>query len=815
MVNNQLFEEIARELDLKIHSKIGALSDYLPSPIEDMPLFQNLQEHLMYVIMSFLSEENVDEEPHELFIQIPINRFSNTTAYGSDEYQKVANQMTTGTIATCLLMSTIGSIINKVKLSESQIQEMAAWDRNNRDQIGTTIICEINGEPQILTFKEWTRPRPRIGNNDALYTYHPQRLGTFWGYKDRDRTIRRIGPNAFRQIRHAYKLKPCRQYNNDDIIIEAKQINELERYKDSIIQYNSVALVHVGRYEPLNEQIPLKSRYFETVRLETDINSIKRSDNTEVIIVFGSKKYRDVQPFRRRATKKIIYIGSEVPSDDIPVYSFSLREMYRYCSMDGLRFEEPQMIRNIQFPWMDETLTNLANYLEILSEQDNDLTVDIKHYVLRLFRSRISSIDFCYETWEDQKYNIDIDVECSSETLDSIKEWCENLVYNSHTNPKMEEIRKMPIPPTLVFGKYWRKHFEYDKNINIYKLDRNVVNTYIKEFKTLSDIDNYIVIDSASYSGGLNDSPIYKAYKHLIKNHLFANVVALYYDCEDNYAQGLVWYLHKEFDCYNSEKRQLYDTDISRQSIVDNNDVIITDTIFTLEDFMDSDDISDRWSDSENKQIIVSFKDNHQDRIDGDILVVETNGFRRDKIQNFEDEDFGSKDISIIYYKKNLDFERYMTAYYDMPQGEDIQFFEKMWKRALREYISRGNRQTLVEDVSRRTGIASDKIKRYLNENCMNKFFESKREMERICSLLSSEGFLPEDKIRWIIAAKRAHDKFKRNGVQLKREILSYKIDPRSNVPMIRRIVSVLDISIDELVNKCLDSGVISNIEIN
>lgn len=814
MVKNQLFEDIVRELDNNIHRRIGPLSDYLPNPIDDMPLFQNFQEHLMYIIMSFLSEEDADEEPQELFIQIPVNKFSNITAYGGDEYQMLANQMTAGTIASCLFMSTIGNLINKVKLTESQIQEMAAWNKNNRDKIGTTIICEINGEPQLLTFKEWTRPRPRVGNNDALYTYHPERLGTFWGYKD-NKKIKKIGRSVFLQVSNAYILKSSRQYIKDDIIDEARQISELARYKDSIPQYNSVAFVHVGRYEPINEKTLLKSRYFETVRLETDINNIKRSDNTEVIIAFGNKKYRDVQPFRRRATKKIIYIGSEPPSDDIPAYSFSFREMYRYCSMDGLRFEEPHMIRKIQFPWMDNTLSALKELLDVLSEEDDNLTEEIRHYILKLFRSRFSSIDFCYETWEDQKYDIDIDIECSSETLDSVKEWCENLVYDSQTNPKMEEIRNLPIPPTLVFGKYWRKHLEYDNNKNIYKLDRNVVNTYIKDFKTLSDIDNCIIIDCASYSRGQNDSPIYKAYKHLIKNHLYANVITLYYDCEDNYAQGLLWYLHKEFDCYNSPKRHLYDTDISKQSIIDNNDVIIPDVIFTLEDFMDSDDISDRWSYSESKQIFVSFKDNHQDRIDGDILVVETNGYRRDKIQNYEDEDFDSKDISIIYYKKNLDFERYMTAYYDLPQGEDIQFFEQMWKRALREYISSGNRQTLVENVSRRTGIASDKIKRYLNENCMNKFFESKREMEKICRLLSLEGFIPEDKIRWIIAAKRAHDKYKRNGVQLKREILSYKIDPGSNTPMIQKIVSVLNIPIDEMVNNCLDSGIISNIEIN
>ena len=77
MIDNNKFEAKANELDKMIHEKVAKWTGLLPTPINGMPLFQNFQEHLMYVIMSFLNQENTSDSPQELFIQIPVEEFAN------------------------------------------------------------------------------------------------------------------------------------------------------------------------------------------------------------------------------------------------------------------------------------------------------------------------------------------------------------------------------------------------------------------------------------------------------------------------------------------------------------------------------------------------------------------------------------------------------------------------------------------------------------------------------------------------------------------------------------------------------------------
>lgn len=817
MVDNDRFEEKAHELDLMIHECIGQFGNFLPKPIGQLPLFQHFQEHLMYVIMAFLNEKNKGSDPQELFIQIPTAKYANANESIEDRLQQETRRKINGTVSSCLILSTIESIYNNAKISEESLEEMSKWNEYfNEDKLGTAIYCEIDGEPKVIEFKTWQTRRPL---KDTIYTLSPLIKVTFWGYKEQ--ILKRVRPNILKKFNDALLLKRSGRYVKKDVIKDVEMIKRLAISTNVINQYNNAALVHVGAYEPKNENIPIKSSYFDLVSTYSSIDnlsaSLGRRDMMDVIIVVGDDRYKKRrQLYRDCAAKKIIYIGTESPGDDIPVYSFSYREMYRYCSPDGSRFNEPNMVRNIPFPWRDKSLSNLKNLLDELSESDDSLTVDAKRSVMRNLKTRFSNIDFNQKSWDEQKYDIELDLDCDQDTIDSIKEWCEGLEYSEDSNPKMDVIRNLGIRPTLVFGKYWRKHLRYDDPTDMYLPDKDVDNTYISEFKKLTNIHNYIVIDSASYCQGQNDIPLYKAYKHLLKHHLFADVTALYYHDEDNYAKALLWYLSKEFDCYNSEKRIAYETSIHRNDIIDSTIVELPDEeiLFTLEDFMDANDISDSCNVSDSKQIVVSFTDGHQDRIDGDVLIIRDNGYERTKIQLLEDRDFNEENIEIVYYVNPEKFERYMMSLFIFQEGADIYSFEKLWKKALRDYISKGDRQKLVENISNMTNIASDKILRYLNENCRNKFLGSGREMNRLCELLSTEGFIHHDDIINIIAAKNAYDSFKKNGKRLKKEVLDYKMNPGNSIPTIGTISRRLKLSVDEIVASCLSTGVISNIEI-
>ena len=818
MVDNNRFEEKAHELDQMNHEYIGQFGNFLPKPIYKLPLFQHFQEHLMYVIMAFLNEKNDSNSPQELFVQIPIVKYTNADVSKEDRLQQETRRKINGTVSSCLLLSTIESIYNNAKISKESLEEMSRWnERDNKEELGTAIYCEIDNEPQIVEFKTWQIPRPL---SDTLYTFSPLKKKTSWIYNDQRRV--EVTANKFKLLNNVLLLKRNGRYVKRDVIKDVEMIKRLAISTNVIKQFNNAALVHVGAYEPKNENIPIKSSYFDLVPTYSSIDnlsaSLGRRDMMDVIIVVGDERYKYRRPsFRNCAAKKIIYIGTEPPCDDIPVYSFSYREMYRYCSPDGSRFKEPKMVRNIPFPWRDEALSNLKELLDELSESDDGLTVDVKRSIIRNLKTRFSNIDFNHESWNEQKYDIEFDFDCDPDTIDGIKEWCEGLEYSEESNPKMDVIRNLDVQPTLVFGKYWRKHLRYDNPTGIYLPDKNVDNTYISEFKKLVNIHNHIVIDSASYCRGQNDVPLYKAYKHLLKHHLFADVTALYYHDEENYAKALLWYLSKEFDCYNCEKRIVYETSIHRNDIIDSTIVELPDEeiLFTLEDFMDANDSSDSWNVSESKQIIVTFRDGHQDRIDGDVLIKRDNGYERTKIQLLEDRDFNEENIEIVYYVNPEEFERYMMSQFVFKEGLDIYFYENMWKKALRDYISKGNRQKLVEKISDKTNITKDKLLRYLNDNCRNKFLGSGREMNRLCELLSTEGYIRHDDIINIILAKNAYDSFKKNGKKLKKDALDYKMSSRNRIPTIRTISRRLYLTVDEIVDSCLSTGVISNIEIN
>lgn len=814
MVDNSKFESESLKLDNKIHDLIGQFTSILPRPIRKTPLFQGFQEHLMYVIMAFLGEENTGSSPQELFIQIPISKYANLDNIYGDRLQQETFQKINGTIDTCLLISTIESIMNKASISDESLDKMSSWNgTDNADKLDTAFYCEIDDDFNVLEFRRWKRNRPR---RDAIYTYSPIVVGTFWGYKTN--ILNRVHSQDFKRLRNALRLKRNVLYNKQRIVNEVEKLKRIEISKNVIKQYASAALVHVGRYEPKNENALLKSAYFDLVPIFNSIDnlssSLGRREMMDVIIVVGDERYKNRrQSYRHCASQKIIYIGTESPADDIPVYSFSLREMHRYCSSDGTRFEEPHMVRNISFPWMDEALGNLVKFLDDLSEDDDNFTNDAKRAIIRNLRTRFSNIDFCHDSWEQQKDNIEFNIDCNPDTMDSIKEWCEKLNYPENSNPKVEVIRQLAIQPTLVFGKYWGKHLRYDDLIEMYVRDRSVVHSYKTDFKTLANIHNHIVLDSASFCNGLNEAPIYKAYMHLMKYHLFAHVTALYYTCEDNYAKALLYYLNKEFDCYNSEKRRTYDTSISRELIADSSFVLPEEEfIFTLEDFMDANDSSNAWNDWDCNQIMVTFRDGHQDRIDGDVLINSGGEYQRVKILSLEDEDFDQSHVNIIYYRNPDQFGRYMMAFLNFPEGNDINHYEQMWKYALRDYVSKGNRQSLVEQVSSKTNIAQETIKRYLNENCLNKFLGSRREMRKLCEFLSSEGYnLSED---LIVAAKNANDSNKKNGKKLKKEVFDYKMNLNNGVSMINVISQRLNLSVDDIVNSCLLSGEISSIEI-
>ena len=822
MIDNNKFEAKAKELDQKIHEKVERWADLLPNPIKGMPLFQNFQEHLMYVIMSFLEQENTSDSPQELFIQIPVEEFANLKGRnGRDNVQIDSFRRTTGTIAACLLMASTKKIWDTIKVSEELLNSNKSWYK----KLDTSFLAEFDESTyRILTYKEWPSKRQSgLSKYDMIYTTIGKKYSQrYLGYIDENKKTKKIINSNLSCIRSFYNLKECARYYLNDVLQELDKLKTLLNICDTVRQYDSVALVHIGRYAPINENIPIESRYFDTLDCYNSIenlqNALGETDKKDVVIVIGDKLYKEKrQAFRDCGAKKIIYIGSEEPAPNLSTYPFTYRELYRYCApKENLRFEEPILVRNINFPWLDETMNSLDERLNKISQTDEFLTEDVKTSVKYFFRSRFTDIDFGKEKWESQKYEIDlssiISFESPQETIDSIHEWCENLEYNDIASPKCIEIAKRQLKPALVYGKDWKKQLVFNKRTKGIIIDKTLRTSYITDIPNLTNEGNLIVLDCASYNKGKNDAPKYKACQYTLSHHLFSHIVALYYKCEENYIKGIQWFLNQEFNCYESMMRKQLGTTIPIEEVKDSPFEEVNETIFSLEDFMDANDKTGRWT--ESRKAIVTFKNGEEKRIDGDVLVVDGEKLVRKSIFSLADINFDNKDITIIYYQNPENFDDLMTAYFDFPVGADIPHYEKIWKVALQNFVNKDEKKHVLEIVEN-TKISKKKIKRYIRENCPNKFLSSRKEMSEICKFLAVKGSLPKNEISWILAAKKAYDQYKPMGGELKEEILKYKEGKLPRIGFISKVSQKLGITAEAIAEKCLNSNVITNIDID
>lgn len=474
------------------------------------------------------------------------------------------------------------------------------------------------------------------------------------------------------------------------------------------------------------------------------------------------------------------------------------------------------MLKNIDFPWLDEAMKSLDKRLNEISQTDEFLTEDVKASIKYFFRSRFTDIGFCKEKWETQKYEIDlssiISFESPQETIDSIHEWCENLEYNDIASPKCIEIAKRQLKPALVYGKDWKKQLVFNKRTKGIIIDKTLRTSYITDIPNLTNEGNLIVLDCASYNKGKNDAPKYKAYQYTLSHHLFSHIVALYYKCEDKYIKGIQWFLNQEFNCYESMMRKQLGTTIPIEEVKDSPFEEVNETIFSLEDFMDANDKTGRWT--ESRKAIATFKNGEEKRIDGDVLVVDGEKLVRKSIFSLADINFDNKDITIIYYQNPENFDDLMTAYFDFPVGADIPHYEKIWKMALQNFVNKDEKKHVLEIVEN-TKISKKKIKRYIRENCPNKFLSSRKEMSEICKFLAEKGSLPKNEISWILAAKKAYDQYKPMGGELKEEILKYKEGKLPRVGFISKVSQKLGITAEAIAEKCLNSNTIMNIDID
>ena len=117
-MNNQELEQWKKSEDLidaridKILSEKG-WDILLPKGLDNQDRMKAFYEHVMYVVNSFLEED----ETRELFIQLPTEELANRDSKGEDAKQVKRFRWLNGTIAACLQMATIEQLRNNLFVS--------------------------------------------------------------------------------------------------------------------------------------------------------------------------------------------------------------------------------------------------------------------------------------------------------------------------------------------------------------------------------------------------------------------------------------------------------------------------------------------------------------------------------------------------------------------------------------------------------------------------------------------------------------------------------------------------------------------------
>ena len=783
-MNEEFLLKAFDAIDGTISSKVKAWERLLPKPVDSLPKFINFQKHLMHVIMSFLNEEPQTGSTHELFIQIPVEEFANKRK--NDNLQIETFRKLISTVASCAFLSTQDAIEANIFISDenlSWLKEGSRYLAHHPDNGDRILICEKTETwPQIVKKADRNRGEIEIPNSlkDGLILF----------YENGKRPT--LVSNQYLSKCDLYRLKGGSSRAVSRISKEAKVLKEIS-FLPRPKQYHNAKIVSIGKYFPNrdDQDYPIRSNYFNTVVFEKDIKDIDQSSKTDVIFVISDDRYknRDHQRFLRRASKKIIYIGTEMPFENVKenTYPFTFRELYRYCSPnDEYMFTEPSFKEDIQFPWLDEKIAELAELINQLSEKDEELT-ESREDILECFRRIFSNMDFCSVRWRKKKQSLKDAIPgiCLPETIAAISDWANNLSVPS-ISPKATYTNK--------------------NSLNIGRFD-----SYITKVKSLSGYNNNVVIDCASYSPNVNNA-MYQAYRYVISHHFFANVTALYYAHERNHANRLRWFLAKELSYYQYPLRQKYGTSI---------DITIDEpkSLISLDDieFSWEDDLNSWWS-SDNQSIKVTFTDGSVVNIDGDILADIGEG-EFETVSSSKLNKASHKGKSIYYYIQPDCFNGYKNAF--ALQG-DVQKYSNKWKNALRQYYDikaqKGlDRDTIIQQIESKTKINRSILSRHLDERCTNKFLMNKGHMKRMCRLLQECGLLNEDDITNIGKAQKAHFTTSTQlGKKIKEEVFLIKkcgIE-EAECKTILLISDTLGISVEEIIGSCLQYGVIQDIEI-
>ena len=753
----------------EIDSRIGKILNkkgwdvLLPNNLGDQDRMESYYKHIMYVINSFLEEE---EETRELFIQLPVEELANRNTRGGDEKQVKRFRWLNGTIAASLQMATIEHFRKNLFVNKETNYE----DTINRYNIGDFFLAKKSDRGYFYV-------EVGVGNGmqGSRLCFYDQR-GCYCYSRA---AFNRCSSDPF------VKITGIPPQGRRGINLINSAVDKVKWTPQISKQYSSATLISVGAYPPLNEHIVIDS-LLQNNPVTFSANYLQAINNRpDIIVICGDKSYANVaQAYRNSSAKKIIFIGSVPPfGGNIKTYPFTFRELYRYCSSyDRLSFKEPK-IEILSFPWLEERKQKLEAVLDECMNSDEEFLEEDRNRVLRQLICSLSRYDFDANQLQriKEKYsedNIDtefeLSIDVSDDTVTKISSWIQSLEYNEE-NPKAREIRV-----------HYRNGVVLGKN-----------SKYKRIIQGLVGYGNVIVTDNLAVNFWDN------RYPDILRYHLFAEVVVLYYNHERIAYKTLQKYIDSEFGSYTNEYRQQLNTniDIETPTVVPEELPDWWDN-FVEDEYLINESISVR---SEKRCVI--FDDGESDIVDGDVIVdLGEDGYESINIRD------AKKGMEISYYKRDIEnFEKLISACdkYKV-QWEQIIKYSEMWKQQLlakyKSKISQDfSREDAIKTIASESGLPVERIKAYCQEETPRRFLQSPKEMTNILNYLVLSNLLTEEDKSGITKAKRLNGQIpKRFGRELKKVLFDSFLKDNFNSPFLNGISKNSGLSIDEIFSSAI-----------
>lgn len=773
----------------RLNMKLKSLCD-----VDDS--FYNFLQHILYVLTEFLKRKNNEEGCDSLFLRIPVNEVA--PLGDDDSLQRKRYAILNEVICYSLQIATSKHFRETVRIENAPDTRDDFVLSYKKDDC---FYVKGDGDEDLFCKVEEKEDDDR------------QKITTLIFYK----IINRGGSCKLIKCtngKHLYstckkntltKLKAWPNRNIEGVVTSIKHdLKNTQWLLDTsfFTNYKKACLCTSSTYMPKDSMIGVDTKYVVSNLYVSNNSKDDIFRKADIIAVCGDRVYKRVlQNFINKHPRKLIVVGSDIPQgfNPLKIYSFTYREMYRYCCPTWVNPLIEPIVHIFDFPWLKKVKIDFDVFLESLRQEDENFHENSCRRICNSFIAFCTGESFdsgelaeIKSIFNFEKIRDMVDLDTSIETIEKILGWIDKLEYNE-VNPKRQ----------------WKA--QQQNEVQVFPRYKQLNNIS----KKLKGSENILCVDSLSYYKH-KDLDGDERIKQILRNSWATRIVSLYYkDFEDNKHSLLMNFINKEKDVYKSETRKDYKTTFE----INYENPVATSVEFGLEDYYDVDRYHYERGYYESDRYLVTFKDNSKDVVVGDILVKNNRGYDRIHIEDLEFRN-DSAELIIKYYKsvhpleeKNLD-ESEIVMYANLWKDKFIELFEE-YKC---EIENESHNRVLLNDIYKKlkldSGLRDETIK-YYHRQTKNKFIQNSKEMEVMCNFLTNQSKITDLDRRKILGARiKYYGTSIQAGIKLKDALLNRELKKKYDSDIIDDAAFLAGMDINEYVNRCFVEKEVIKVEI-